>query len=98
MIGNLGGNYDYGTMTIVEVRMKTIAAGKFIATCLKVMDEVQAKREPVVITKNGRPVAKLVPVESNEEDPLAIFRFGSGKIVGDVVSPIVELEDWDSLK
>ena len=85
-------------MTMVEVFMKTIAAGKFKATCLAVMDEVQAKREPVVITKNGRPVAKLVPVESNEENPLAIFRFGSGKIVGDVVSPIVELEDWDSLK
>jgi prevent-host-death family protein len=78
--------------------MKTMAAGKFKATCLKVMDEVQAKREPVVITKNGKPVAKVVPVEMEEEDPLAVFRFGSGKIVGDVVSPIIELEDWDSLK
>jgi prevent-host-death family protein len=78
--------------------MKTMAAGKFKATCLKVMDEVAAKREPVVITKNGRPVAKVVPVEMEEEDPLAVFRFGSGKIVGDVVSPIMELEDWDSLK
>jgi prevent-host-death family protein len=62
------------------------------------MDEVQAKREPVILTKNGKPVAKLVPMESREDDPLAAFRFGSGKIVGDVVSPIVELEDWDSLK
>ena len=44
--------------------MKTMAAGKFKATCLAVMDEVQAKREPVVLTKNGKPVAKLVPVDS----------------------------------
>jgi prevent-host-death family protein len=84
-------------MTMVEVFMKTMAAGKFKATCLKVMDEVQAKREPVILTKNGKPVAKLVPMEL-EDDPLAVFRFGSGKIVGDVVSPIEELEDWGSLK
>jgi prevent-host-death family protein len=77
--------------------MKTMAAGKFKATCLAVMDEVQAKREPVTITKNGKPVARLVPVEI-EDDPLAVFRFGKGRIVGDVVSPIMPLEDWDSLK
>jgi hypothetical protein len=34
--------------------MRTMAAGRFKATCLAVMDEVQAKREPVVITKNGK--------------------------------------------
>ena len=43
--------------------MKTIAAGKFKATCLAIMDEVQARRESVVITKNGKPVAKLIPVD-----------------------------------
>jgi prevent-host-death family protein len=78
--------------------MKTMAAGKFKATCLAVMDEVQAKREPVVITKNGKPVAKLVPLELQEENPLAIYRFGKGRIVGDIVSPITPLEDWDALK
>jgi prevent-host-death family protein len=85
-------------MTMVEVfGMRTMAAGKFKATCLAVMDEVQAKREPVVITKNGKPVAKLVPVDK-EENPLAAYRFGKGRIVGDIVSPIMPLEDWDSLK
>lgn len=78
--------------------MRTMAAGKFKATCLAVMDEVQAKREPVVITKNGKPVAKLVPLEKQEEDPLAIYRFGKGRIVGDIVSPITPPEDWNSLK
>ncbi len=79
--------------------MRTIAAGKFKATCLAVMDEVQAKREQVIITKNGRPVAKMVPVET-EEDPLAVFRFAKGKITihGDIVGPISNLEDWDALK
>ena len=77
--------------------MKTMAAGKFKATCLAVMDEVEKKREPVVITKNGKPVAKLVPIDS-KEDPLAVFYFGKGEIVGDIISPIVPLEDWDALK
>ncbi len=78
--------------------MRTMAAGKFKATCLAVMDEVQAKREPVLLTKNGKPVAKLVPVEV-EEDPLAVYRFpGRVEILGDIVSPAMDLEEWDALK
>jgi prevent-host-death family protein len=73
--------------------MKTMAAGKFKATCLAVMDEVQAKREPVLLTKNGKPVAKLVPVEV-EDDPLAVFRFpGNVKILGDIIAPIYSDEE-----
>ena len=77
--------------------MKTIAAGAFKATCLAVMDEVQKKRQGVVITKNGKPVAKLVPI-AEEPDPIFGFMKGKIKIVGDVVSPVVPLEDWDALK
>ncbi len=76
--------------------MKTMAAGKFKATCLAVMDEVQAKREPVVITKNGKPVAKLVPLELPEaEDPLDAFYFGKIEILGDIVKPIYSDEEWE---
>jgi prevent-host-death family protein len=78
--------------------MKTIAAGTFKATCLSVMDEVQAKRQPVLITKNGRPVAQLVPVQADQDDPIFGFYKGKLKIVGDITSPIVPLEEWSSLK
>lgn len=78
--------------------MKTIAAGKFKATCLAVMDEVQAKREPVVITKNGKPVAKLVPVElPDERDPLDAFYFGKIEIVGDLVEPVYSDKEWEEI-
>ena len=78
--------------------MRTMGAAKFKAQCLAVMDEVQAKREPVLVTKNGKPVAKLVPVDM-EEDPLAIFRFPGGiEIHGDIVGPILPLEDWNMEK
>jgi prevent-host-death family protein len=41
--------------------MKSIAAGKFKDVCLKMLDDVARTKAPVVITKRGRPVAKLVP-------------------------------------
>ena len=54
--------------------MKTIPAGKFKARCLAIMDEVQAKRQAVVITKRGKPVAKLVPVEQEKDDIFGFLR------------------------
>lgn len=73
--------------------MKTMAAGKFKATCLAVMDEVQAKREPVLVTKNGKAVAKLVPVPIEGPDPIFGFYKGKLKIVGDIVSPLYSEEE-----
>jgi prevent-host-death family protein len=73
-----------------------MAAGKFKAQCLAVMDEVQAKREPVVVTKNGKPVAKLVPLDLPEgEDPLDAFYFGNIEIVGDIMAPIYTDQEWE---
>ncbi|MBI5946861.1 MAG: type II toxin-antitoxin system prevent-host-death family antitoxin [Chloroflexi bacterium] len=46
--------------------MKTIAAAKFKEQCLRLLDEVDA--EGIVITKRGKPVARLVPVRERETD------------------------------
>ena len=61
--------------------MKKMAAGSFKIHCLAVMDEVQAKRETVVITKRGRPVAKLIPADSDSDD-IYNFLAGKGSITG----------------
>ena len=76
--------------------MKKMAAGAFKVHCLAVMDEVQSKRETVLITKRGKPVAKLVPVE-NEKDDIFNFMKGKGSIDGDVVSPAFTPEEWGDL-
>jgi prevent-host-death family protein len=76
--------------------MKTMAAGAFKANCLAVMDEVQSKRVTVVITKRGKPVAKLVPVETQVDDIFGFLR-GKGEITGDVVSPALTPEEWGDL-
>lgn len=68
--------------------MRKIAAGAFKANCLAVVDDVCIKRETVVITKHGKPVAQLVPV-SAEADNIYNFLAGKGAITGDVVSPVL---------
>jgi prevent-host-death family protein len=75
--------------------MKTMAAGLFKAQCLAVMDEVQAKRETVVITKHGKPVAKLVPADK-ATDEIYNFLRGKGAVTGNVISPAIE--NWGDLK
>ncbi len=77
--------------------MKTMAAGEFKAQCLKVMDRVNTTREPVVITKNGRPVAKLVPADSPVQDFLGSLA-GTIEIVGDIESPVESTEAWEVLR
>ena len=76
-----------------------MAAAKFKAQCLTVMDEVQAKREPVVVTKNGKPVAKLMPLDlPNDVDPLDAFRFPGMEIVGDIMAPLYTDEELDEFE
>jgi prevent-host-death family protein len=76
------------------VKTKTMPAGLFKSKCLAVMDEVQAKCETVIITKHGKPVAKLVPVDPKRDDFYGSMK-GKGKILGDIVSPIIPAEDWE---
>ena len=77
--------------------MKTMGAAKFKAQCLAVMSEVQIKREPVLVTKNGKPVAKIVPAD-DESDPLAVFRTGSFWAVGDLTEPVVDPDEWEAMR
>jgi prevent-host-death family protein len=73
--------------------MKTIAAGEFKARCLSLMDDVQRTRQTVVITKRGKPVAKLVPVAADKDNFIGRLK-GRIRIVGDIESPVVPPETW----
>lgn len=77
--------------------MKKIAAGTFKTNCLALMDEVQAKHETVVITKHGKPVAKLVPVDAAADD-IYNFLAGKGSVEGDVVAPALSPGEWGALR
>lgn len=67
----------------------SIPAAEFKATCLKVMETVRATGEAVVITRHGKPIARLVPV-SYASAPLFGRNAGMTVREGDVMAPIDE--------
>ncbi len=71
-----------------------ISAAQFKAECLKLMDLVEKTREPIVITKHGRPVAQLAPVSSDSGSLFGYMR-DTMKIEGDVMAPVEE--KWSAL-
>jgi prevent-host-death family protein len=73
--------------------MKTIPAAQFKARCLKIMDEVKTRREPVVITKKGKPVARLLPVEEPGRDVFGCLA-GELEIAGDITAPAIAPSAW----
>ena len=73
--------------------MRTVKASEFKAKCLKIMDEVAATGEPVVITKHGVAVAQLVPAVRKPETLFGALK-GSILYMGDIISPIDE--EWNA--
>lgn len=65
-----------------------IPAAAFKANCLKIMDNVEKTRDPVTITKHGRPVAQLVAVENlkSKRRPLFGYMADDATLLGDVIN------------
>ena len=88
------------SMTLVHgiiLSMRTIPAGEFKQTCLRLLDEVGASGEPIVITKRGKAVAQLAPVKpERSEDWLGAMR-ARGEVRGDLVAPATDLAEWEVL-
>ncbi len=72
-------------------------AGEIKAKCLKVMDEVAKYRRTITITKHGKPVAKIVPLDLDDEQPASIFGCMADmvEITGDIESPPVPWTEWE---
>jgi prevent-host-death family protein len=69
-----------------NVAMREIPLNKFLARCLAILERVQKTKEAVLITKGGRPVAKLVPAEEVPREFLGRLD-GIVKIIGNIESP-----------
>lgn len=72
---------------------KTISAAQFKATCLELMDKVEKSRTEIVITKRGKPAAKLVPYEAATPSAFG-FMAGTATVQGDIVSSLDDF--WDA--
>jgi prevent-host-death family protein len=76
--------------------MQTVNASTFKAKCLALMDEVARTGKPLLVTKNGKPIAELRPhAGKRPQSPFGAHK-GLIEITGDIVSPI-DVE-WDALK
>ncbi len=80
-------------------RMETIAISKFKATCLAVLQKVKRTGRPVLVTRFGEPIAEIVPppVPSHRRDWLGSLA-GTVTIVGDIVSPASNEDEWEVLR
>jgi prevent-host-death family protein len=79
-------------------QMRTIPAGEFKQTCLRLLDEVGGSGEPIVITKRGRAVAQLVPVRPERSEDWLGAMSERGEIRGDLIAPATEPGEWEVLR
>ena len=75
--------------------MRSIPAAQFKARCLKIMDEVKTRRETVLITKKGKPVARLVPADESAGEVFGCL-VGELEIRGDILAPVVAPSAWET--
>ena len=73
--------------------MNSIKASEFQANCLQLMDQVAQTGEPLIITKNDKPVATLLPYGERQET-IAGLHAGAIRVRGDIVSPLNEA--WEA--
>lgn len=70
-----------------------IPAGHFKTHCLQLMEEVAQTGHEIVITKHGKPIAKLAPITEEKKDYFGLLQ-GAAVITGDIISPLDE--QWDA--
>jgi prevent-host-death family protein len=80
--------------------MQEIAISEFKAKCLSLLQQVSKTKEPIRVTRFGKPVADVVPPAEIEVDRNAWIGSGHGtaKILGDIISPASEPEEWEALR
>jgi len=78
--------------------VKTIAAGEFKQTCLRLLDEVGQSGEPILITKRDKPVAQLVPVRPERPDDWRGAMRDRGRIRADLLPPALDSGEWHALR
>lgn len=73
-----------------------INAAEFRSNCFKILDHVDRTHQEIIITKRGKPIAKLIHIpEQNKKDPLLGALVGLGKTLCDLTEPVAEHDDWE---
>jgi len=83
---------------VISGVMRTIAAGAFKQSCLRLLDEVGVSGEPIVITKRGKAVAQLTPLKPERAEEWLGAMQDRGEILGDLVAPAADPDEWEALR
>jgi len=79
--------------------MEEIAISEFKAKCLAILNRVQKTRQPIRITRHGKPVAEVVPPSPVVDRATLMGSMrDSIQILGDIVSPVVDEDEWEALR
>lgn len=78
--------------------MTDISISEFKAKCLGLIEQVHKTRQPLRITRHGRVVAELIPAGPDRKRKFLGRMAGTGKIVGDIVSPIIDLDEFEAYR
>jgi prevent-host-death family protein len=76
--------------------MKEVAISEFKAKCLALLEQVRRTRKPLRVTRFGKPVAEIVPPSATmDRDAWVGSMKGSMEILGDIVSPATDDDEWE---
>jgi prevent-host-death family protein len=79
--------------------MNEIAISKFKATCLEVLERVRRTKQPIRVTRFGKPIADIIPPQDEAAPRRRLgTMIGSGRILGDIVGPIGDESDWEAAR
>ena len=73
--------------------MSDVPISEFKAKCLGLIQQVHKTRQPLRITRHGRPVVEVIPAGPDRTRKFVGDMVGTGKIVGDIMSPAIDLDD-----
>ena len=78
--------------------MQEIAISEFKAKCLALLEEVNKTKQPIRITRHGKPVAEVVPASPAPKRRKLGTMAGTVKILGDIVSPVIDLDELEAYR
>ena len=78
--------------------MQDVSISEFKAKCLGLIEQVHKTRQPLRITRHGRPVAEVSPAGPDRKRKFLGDMVGTAQIVGDIVSPIIDLDEIEAYR
>ncbi len=79
--------------------IREVAISEFKAKCLSLLEQVSKTKTPLRVTRRGQPIADVIPASSDVEERNWMGSMSDSlEITGDVVAPVIEIQEIEALK